>query len=1214
MRASGRPPYSHRDPSRPGRGVDRPGLSLGALAHRLMSLRQSLTRRLGGAPRHPGYNLPRQGQAAAQSWATPPNAMLAREPQVPMPRVLPREMAPFGASEPRFGASEPRFGAHDAGGFGMPEAARAEPQGWPDHVFDDRAGFEPLPPRHESRIDHAASTPGVLVRQPRRPAAIAPEGVPADAYTSAPAAAPASAASQPSAVRFTRTPDTVLQERRQRALEAERAALERARAEAQAALQARADAQAAIERAEAERRAAAEEAARLEAERTAEAAAAAARVDAGPPVPLWRQPFVASEGVRYFRTPDRRPARPSVELSAEAQAPQAVYGPVAAMSGPEAALAPELAPETSSEVAAMPEAGATPACADFSDLPDWSGVQPWFGSDDGFSAAEAWAALDARPEAAPEAAAEIAPEAAPEPAVNEPAADEAAPYVAVPVDISHLRSLPPKPVYVLDRLVRFDMPPRPADLQDNASARAAEAAAAAFLPPRPALTLVFGPETPAPAGPSDAAVPAAIEPAPVPRPLRPALSAMAARAAIRPARQPGAPEPAPAEAPAFESAAVQVPFQMPVAAEGSAPVAVPIPARPVLLRGRAAPAPEPAEEIVEASEAVEAPLPSPAESGQAVAAEPAPLPAPVQGLVQGPLQAAPVNVPAVVRPHLIPAGRHLEVAAFANADYELPALELLALPAPGGSEEVDADVLEQNALNLQQTVQDFGVRGDILAVRPGPVVTLYELEPAPGTKSSRVIGLSDDIARSMSAVSARVAVVPGRNVIGIELPNETRETVYLRELLCAPDFVETKHKLALCLGKNIGGEPIIADLARMPHLLVAGTTGSGKSVAINTMILSLLYRMKPEECRLIMVDPKMLELSVYDGIPHLLSPVVIDPKKAVIALKWAVREMEERYKKMSKIAVRNIDGYNARMKEARERGETITRTVQTGFDRHTGEAVFEEEAMDLSPLPYIVIVVDEMADLMMVAGKDIEGAIQRLAQMARAAGIHLIMATQRPSVDVITGTIKANFPTRISFQVTSKIDSRTILGEMGAEQLLGQGDMLFMAGGGRTTRVHGPFCSDAEVESVVAHLKRQGRPAYLDAVTADDAPDEAPAKGSRGAKAAPAAEEREEEAPVFDVGAFAAAVGGEAGELYEQAIQVVLRDQKASTSYIQRRLQIGYNRAASLMERMEIEGIVGPANHAGKREILVDASHFAGSAIGNAMAHPLGAAAMDDED
>ena len=525
----------------------------------------------------------------------------------------------------------------------------------------------------------------------------------------------------------------------------------------------------------------------------------------------------------------------------------------------------------------------------------------------------------------------------------------------------------------------------------------------------------------------------------------------------------------------------------------------------------------------------------------------------------------------------IPARRPQAPPPMDPEDYELPALGLLAEPrGPSAASLVSADALEQNATLLEATLGDFGVRGDILAVRPGPVVTLYELEPAPGTKSSRVISLADDIARSMSAVSARVAVVPGRNAIGIELPNVRRETVYLRELLASADFVETKHKLALCLGKNIGGEPIIADLARMPHLLVAGTTGSGKSVAINTMILSLLYRLKPEECRLIMVDPKMLELSVYDGIPHLLSPVVIDPKKAVIALKWAVREMEERYKKMSKIAVRNIDGYNARMKEARERGETITRTVQTGFDRHTGEAVYEDEAMDLSPLPYIVIVVDEMADLMMVAGKDIEGAIQRLAQMARAAGIHLIMATQRPSVDVITGTIKANFPTRISFQVTSKIDSRTILGEMGAEQLLGQGDMLFMAGGGRTTRVHGPFCSDSEVESVVAHLKRQGRPAYLDAVTADE--DEAPAKGGKGGG------DLEIDGAVFDQGAF----GETGGDLYEQAVQVVLRDQKASTSYIQRRLQVGYNRAASLMERMEVEGIVGPANHAGKREILVE--------------------------
>ena len=461
-------------------------------------------------------------------------------------------------------------------------------------------------------------------------------------------------------------------------------------------------------------------------------------------------------------------------------------------------------------------------------------------------------------------------------------------------------------------------------------------------------------------------------------------------------------------------------------------------------------------------------------------------------------------------------------------------------------------------------------------MRPGPVVTLYEFEPAPGIKSSRVIGLADDIARSMSALSARVAVVPGRNVIGIELPNAKRETVYFRELIGSQDFEASKFKLALCLGKTIGGEPVIAELAKMPHLLVAGTTGSGKSVAINTMILSLLYRLKPEECRLIMVDPKMLELSVYDGIPHLLAPVVTDPKKAVMALKWAVREMEERYKKMSKLGVRNIDGYNQRAAEAKAAGEVVLRTVQTGFDRDTGEAVYEQEEMDLAPLPYIVVIVDEMADLMMVAGKDIEGAIQRLAQMARAAGIHLIMATQRPSVDVITGTIKANFPTRISFQVTSKIDSRTILGEQGAEQLLGQGDMLHMAGGGRIARVHGPFVSDDEVEKVVAHLKAQGRPDYLDAVTAGEDGEEGAAEDGEG-----------DDGAVFDKGAVSGALAGEDGaDLYDQAVKVVLRDKKCSTSYIQRRLQIGYNRAASLVERMEKEGLVGPANHAGKREII----------------------------
>jgi S-DNA-T family DNA segregation ATPase FtsK/SpoIIIE len=503
----------------------------------------------------------------------------------------------------------------------------------------------------------------------------------------------------------------------------------------------------------------------------------------------------------------------------------------------------------------------------------------------------------------------------------------------------------------------------------------------------------------------------------------------------------------------------------------------------------------------------------------------------------------------------------------ASFEFSLPDLELLAEPKIWDSAEVPVEVLQENAATLENVLWDFNVKGEIINVRPGPVVTLYELEPAPGTKSSRVISLADDIARSMSAVSARVAVVQGRNAIGIELPNHKRETVYLRELLASQDFETSKQKLALCLGKTIGGEPVIADLARMPHLLVAGTTGSGKSVAINTMILSLVYRLTPSECRLIMVDPKMLELSVYDGIPHLLTPVVTDPKKAIIALRWAVREMEDRYRKMSKLGVRNIDGFNARVVEAKARGETITRTVQTGFDRETGEAIYEDEVMDLDPLPYIVVIVDEMADLMMVAGKEIEGAIQRLAQMARAAGIHVILATQRPSVDVITGTIKANFPTRISFQVTSKIDSRTILGEMGAEQLLGQGDMLYMAGGGRITRVHGPFCSDEEVEKVVAHLKRQGRPQYLEAVTAEE---------DEGGGAA--------DAPVFDQGEF----GAPGGDLYDQAVAVVLRDKKASTSYIQRRLQIGYNRAASLMERMENEGIVGPANHAGKREILIN--------------------------
>ncbi|NQW12339.1 MAG: DNA translocase FtsK 4TM domain-containing protein [Alphaproteobacteria bacterium] len=496
--------------------------------------------------------------------------------------------------------------------------------------------------------------------------------------------------------------------------------------------------------------------------------------------------------------------------------------------------------------------------------------------------------------------------------------------------------------------------------------------------------------------------------------------------------------------------------------------------------------------------------------------------------------------------------------------YMLPDVDLLTDP-PVSGHGPDENSLEQNARMLESVLQDFGVKGTIGKVRYGPVVTLYELEPAPGTKSSRVIGLSDDIARSMSAVSVRVAVVPGRNAIGIELPNSQRETVYLREMLETDAYRSGQQKLAIALGKDIAGGPVVVDLARMPHLLIAGTTGSGKSVAVNTMILSLLYRLPPERCRFIMIDPKMLELSVYDGIPHLLSPVVTDPKKAVVALKWTVREMENRYRAMSKLGVRNVDGYNARIAEAIKKGEVLKRKVQTGFDPDSGKPVFEEEPLDLVPLPFIVVVIDEVADLMLVAGKDIEGAVQRLAQMARAAGIHVIMATQRPSVDVITGTIKANFPTRISFQVTSKIDSRTILGEQGAEQLLGQGDMLHMAGGGRVTRVHGPFCSDEEVEDVVRHLKTQGQPEYNESITEDDdgLPDPLGFSG-------------------------AGEDGGSSGdELYDQAVAIVAREGKASTSFIQRHLKIGYNRAATLIERMEADGVVGQANHVGKREVLV---------------------------
>ncbi|WFE75168.1 DNA translocase FtsK [Roseinatronobacter sp. S2] len=498
--------------------------------------------------------------------------------------------------------------------------------------------------------------------------------------------------------------------------------------------------------------------------------------------------------------------------------------------------------------------------------------------------------------------------------------------------------------------------------------------------------------------------------------------------------------------------------------------------------------------------------------------------------------------------------------------YELPPLSLLESPGNVQRYSLSDEALEENARMLESVLDDYGVRGEIVSVRPGPVVTQYELEPAPGLKASRVIGLADDIARSMSALSARVSTVPGRSIIGIELPNAHREKVVLREILSARDFGDTQMRLPLALGKGIDGEPIVANLAKMPHLLIAGTTGSGKSVAINTMILSLLYRLTPDECRMIMIDPKMLELSVYDGIPHLLSPVVTDPKKAVVALKWVVGEMEERYRKMSKMGVRNIEGFNGRVREALERGEMFKRTIQTGFDDDTGDPVFETEEFAPELLPYIVVVVDEMADLMMVAGKEIEACIQRLAQMARASGIHLIMATQRPSVDVITGTIKANFPTRISFQVTSKIDSRTILGEQGAEQLLGMGDMLYMAGGSRITRIHGPFVSDEEVEEIVNHLKSFGPPDYKSGVV--DGP------------------ESDKEA---DIDAVLGLGGNTTGEdaLYDQAVQVVIQDRKCSTSYIQRKLGIGYNKAARLVEQMEDEGLVTAANHVGKREILI---------------------------
>lgn len=501
--------------------------------------------------------------------------------------------------------------------------------------------------------------------------------------------------------------------------------------------------------------------------------------------------------------------------------------------------------------------------------------------------------------------------------------------------------------------------------------------------------------------------------------------------------------------------------------------------------------------------------------------------------------------------------------------YQKPSVNLLSMVKDKNAGQVNEKELESIALDLENVLQEFGVNGKIVKVRPGPVVTLYELEPAPGTKTARVIGLADDIARSMSVVSVRIAVVPGSNTIGIEMPNVKRETVWLRELLEDNNFSDSKNILNVVLGKDIGGRNVYADLSKMPHLLVAGTTGSGKSVGVNSMILSLLYRMRPDECKLIMIDPKMLEFSMYNGIPHLLTPVITDPAKAVIGLKWAVREMEDRYRAMAKLNVRNIVGYNQKLKELRASGEKVTRTVQTGFDKETGQPIFEEQDLDLTPLPYIVIVVDEMADLMLVAGKEVEAAIQRLAQMARAAGLHLIMSTQRPSVDVITGTIKANFPTRISFQVTSKIDSRTILGEQGAEQLLGMGDMLYMPAGQRPLRVHGSFVKDSEVEKVVEFLKSQKEPEYVEGVTEGELNEKGGSSGSA----------------VFDKTSMGGGDGGEE-DLYQQAVDIVRNDKKASTSYIQRKLRIGYNRAASLIDRMEEEGVISPADHVGRREVL----------------------------
>ncbi len=586
-----------------------------------------------------------------------------------------------------------------------------------------------------------------------------------------------------------------------------------------------------------------------------------------------------------------------------------------------------------------------------------------------------------------------------------------------------------------------------------------------------------------------------------------------------------------------------------------------------------APADPPPAALPRAAVAVPAP-PPPAEPPTRPATESIAVPLPPVPAVTP--SAAPAATPAVspiaipvAMPHAAaPVARHAgyqDPAPPAESGWQFPPLSLLSrAPARAGSGP-SADALQENARLLETVLNDYGVQGAIREIRPGPVVTLYELEPAPGIRSARVIGLADDVARSLCVTAVRIATVPGRNVIGIEVPNARRETVFLSELLDCEDWRSNPGRLALALGKDIGGTPVIADLARMPHLLIAGTTGSGKSVGINAMILSILFRLSPDQCRLIMIDPKMLELSVYEGIPHLLAPVVTEPAKAVTALKWTTREMERRYRAMSQLGVRNVGGYNEKVEEYRRKGEVPTRRVQTGFDGETGKPTFEEQPLALKTLPFIVVVIDEMADLMMVAGKEVEAAVQRLAQMARAAGIHVIMATQRPSVDVITGTIKANFPTRISFQVISKFDSRTILGEQGAEQLLGQGDLLHMQGGGRIARVHGPFVRDQEVEDIVAFLRSQAEPTYDDEVT-EGADDE-----DGGGNSA--------------LSGIAGAGDGEKN-LFDQAVAVVTREGKASTSFIQRHLSIGYNRAAKLIEQMEKEGVITPANHVGKREVL----------------------------